>query len=595
MTLEHSRIASTDSALIALCFLTPPSPILTTGGLPGACTSGEIPILLDLSVDLDLSPPPSPIAANPPPIMNPLSTGVSTTTIGTFGPIHRREMNDLDSGSRTSWVSWKEATLEAVNSQSTFHCNLQGTQGTPRPSRAVNDLNPESPSSPRCGGIRPAFGTDYDERLLARRALEIELPISPTQPTHPVVPSVTVLSRHNATHQRFSHNRNYLENSDRSLSHLPVSNGDVINGDAIHVSKPSMPKLKPLEAVPSNLLWLNDILVELLIDQEGFRTVKPAFKFFAYSESRPANGEPAEMALFKSQTHQNFHFHYAPLDGLPVLRRITVNGEENKDYISRQASLSLKSNGLYSVGGTENLSHNKELTLQGNDVLRLRWTFEYFIDDRKDISGRVVGGEKTLTPLNFTCSPMLLHHLQGRRVNLMHIVKKSVAPNIVAEKVPQSSSMPRQGMHPDPSAKGAYNQDLSWNLHRRTQSQAGHHRLRTSDDSEVNELPLRTLVPVASDVSAPKNKDLRRRRASSAGEQSRRDLHCMKREPQKSPNIHSEYYPGKHIIRRSQLAELLDACTENIPPNKYTTSPGIQALTPNPHHYKALDKYIRRS
>lgn len=44
-------------------------------------------------------------------------------------------------------------------------------------------------------------------------------------------------------------------------------------------------------------------------------------------------------------------------------------------------------------------------------------------------------GEKTLTPLAFSCSPWMLSLQQSRKINLMHIVKKTVAMNLTAERV----------------------------------------------------------------------------------------------------------------------------------------------------------------
>ena len=50
--------------------------------------------------------------------------------------------------------------------------------------------------------------------------------------------------------------------------------------------------------------------------------------------------------------------------------------------MTRQASLSVKSNGVYTLSGTE-------------DKGRLAWTFEYYVQDRiSNINGKVLSGEK---------------------------------------------------------------------------------------------------------------------------------------------------------------------------------------------------------
>ncbi|KAF9535590.1 hypothetical protein CPB83DRAFT_842017 [Crepidotus variabilis] len=93
----------------------------------------------------------------------------------------------------------------------------------------------------------------------------------------------------------------------------------------------------------------------------------------------------------------------------------------------------------------------------GSGPSKLYWQFEYLVDNRRmDLSQprRTLEGEKTLTPLMFSCSPNLLLPRQGKRINLIHIFKKSVAQKLVAEKL---------------QPPGSYQ-----NLHRRTRSQGVH-------------------------------------------------------------------------------------------------------------------------
>lgn len=69
------------------------------------------------------------------------------------------------------------------------------------------------------------------------------------------------------------------------------------------------------------------------------------------------------------------------LDSPPVLRRLTVNGDMN-DYISRQASLTLKRNGVYAVESTE-------------DKGKFAWKFEYHVEDRRvPETAEIMDGEK---------------------------------------------------------------------------------------------------------------------------------------------------------------------------------------------------------
>ncbi|KAF9270642.1 hypothetical protein L218DRAFT_842463, partial [Marasmius fiardii PR-910] len=77
----------------------------------------------------------------------------------------------------------------------------------------------------------------------------------------------------------------------------------------------------------------------MLIDQEGFRSVAPKFRFAGYSSTSRylGNGLPREVpggiAEFVPISRQTFNFHYAPFEGQPILRRLTINGEA-RDYIS---------------------------------------------------------------------------------------------------------------------------------------------------------------------------------------------------------------------------------------------------------------------
>ncbi|KAJ7293715.1 hypothetical protein C8J57DRAFT_1031183, partial [Mycena rebaudengoi] len=193
--------------------------------------------------------------------------------------------------------------------------------------------------------------------------------------------------------------------------------------------------------LPNNLLWLKDIMAELLIDQEGFRSVQPTFKLAGYLKQArgwDSSQWQGDLVLFRPVKRQTFRFHYAPLDGLPILRRVTINGDEARDYISRQAVLNLKVNGVWMVHGSET-PHSQPAHLdagvskmQGGNGGKLIWKFDYVVGDH---SGRFDDGEKTLTPLTFSCSPWLLHLNQAKKMKFMHFVKKSVAPKLTAEKL----------------------------------------------------------------------------------------------------------------------------------------------------------------
>jgi hypothetical protein len=203
------------------------------------------------------------------------------------------------------------------------------------------------------------------------------------------------------------------------------------------------PNLETVSHIPETIqdhhgfdTFLRSTTVQFLIDQEGFRDAEPSFKFCGISRIRSSGkNKPQDkvMTQFRPVSRQQFHFHHAPLETPPVLRRITVNNDDTSDYVSRQAHLTLKSNGVYVIHGHEAL-----LADHGSEQTKLYWQFEYLVDDRRvDSSGsrRDMEGEKTFTPLTFSCSPRLLLPSQAKRINILHVFKKSLAPKLVAEKL----------------------------------------------------------------------------------------------------------------------------------------------------------------
>ncbi len=70
------------------------------------------------------------------------------------------------------------------------------------------------------------------------------------------------------------------------------------------------------------------------------------------------------------------------LEGLPVLRRLTVNNDEKHDYLSRGATLQIRDTGAFAVYGPE-------------DRGKVEWKFEYLFTPRISTStGEVVPNEK---------------------------------------------------------------------------------------------------------------------------------------------------------------------------------------------------------
>ena len=284
-------------------------------------------------------------------------------------------------------------------------------------------------------------------------------------------------------------------------------------------------------ALPEELSWLKHMVIELWIDQEGFRAVRSCMQLMGYSprtrslhpyESAENAGSDitAGVAEFMPTKRETFAFHYATLDSPPTLRMVSVAGDESRDHTSRQATLSVKANGVYTVLGTETFTSS----ILNSDAhgLRLRWKFDYLVSDRKvDGIGKTLPGEKTLTPLTFSCSPYLFHPLQGKKAGLMHTMKKNLVPKIGSQKLEpptyaSSHSISRASRHLSTSRYAP--------THARSRSDAsakgGHYSLARP--------LLDTRVGGATILGTNHMPRARRRRASSAGENS---LTCLRNEP----------------------------------------------------------------
>jgi len=193
--------------------------------------------------------------------------------------------------------------------------------------------------------------------------------------------------------------------------------------------------------LPVSLSWLQSTTFEIMIDQEGFRMIKPVFKLVGYAPPGTKESEAVSLgahlvsatADFMPVQRKSFAFHYSELDTPPVLRRLMLDGDESRDYLSKQAYLTLKANGPYTVQGIEHVQYSPLFLANEHSVLS--WRFDYLVGDRRTEAGRIIPGEKTFTPLTFSCSPALLLRTQGKKIRVMHVVKKSVAAKLTATKV----------------------------------------------------------------------------------------------------------------------------------------------------------------
>lgn len=641
---EDHCFRSSSSALLALSSLTPPSPVLSPRHLPTTLTSGDIPILLDL-VDQVTS---SSLYED-----DHRASGLSfeacvrpsnsDCTVGTFGPT---------SICRNSWIPdpWfstpgNRDTLGGVRgSLSGLALDSHTLSRGPEAGCSITDDHSQitAPayllsSSIRTLGVVEALlaPVSGEDRKGENTACQVEDEGSSSD-SSVLVQNIEETSGCSSSY----YDLRYLLSLSNTLPHrsrlIVGSSSSCLSSPRSEslkeVSFESLPEylrspkgsrtshssktpatsheLRPFQpSLPPSLAWLDKSSVELLIDQEGFRAVQARFRFTGYSNrsSWDAHGNnPDNVAQFRPISRQIFNFHYAALEALPVLRRMTVSGDETRDYIMRQASLGLRVNGVYTVRGNEALSLPATFS-NGDTHGKLRWKFEYFVEDRKvDATGKkIVDGEKTLTPLTFSCSPLLLHPFQGKRITMIHVVKKSVATKLMAEKMEPPLSLSTQTSSPAPKCRRqpmpshSLAKSSVWNIHRRAKSYVPL-QLEEHDGQRKSGIGCRNQPNRASqDMNVqrmldPHARSIRHRRASSAGEM---DRPCIGVTLPKSSDVRCHesppaYHPARNIIPPSHLVDLLDQETDSesiplaiaSPPPPMNVS-SFQPLKPSPRHH----------
>lgn len=309
----------------------------------------------------------------------------------------------------------------------------------------------------RAGSSTPTYPRQADLQASSARSLELGRSRTPTfrpaisQPSSPL--SGAVLTRDSPRIRTLSSTTTGSNDSGRSgrsgrSAHSARSARSSRSAHSTLIGPPVNSSGEPsitVPELPSVLSWLQNVRLELWIDQEGFRLVRPVFKLSGYNT---ASHDDSYLDLAHALTHgaaefcldepQTFIFHHGALDPPPVLRKLTLVGEDSYDYISRQASLAIKANGIYSVSGNESFdtvppsAHHRTHSTPHQQPLKLTWRFEYRVEDGR---GKVHAGDKALTPLSFSCSPGLLHPRRGKKVRIMQVVKKGLTPKLTSEKL----------------------------------------------------------------------------------------------------------------------------------------------------------------
>ncbi|KAK2466932.1 hypothetical protein APHAL10511_001190 [Amanita phalloides] len=551
-----ARLPPSSSVLVALSTLVPASPPLSPSLLPASITSGEIPLLLD-GLDVSINHRYSTasdlsnwrISGRTSLYASHLPQSNSCASTGTFGPIYRPSMSthpDSDRTQRNIMTEQPGTCVDLSNPLERTVETLISNYPSVGPARQA-----ASPVQIPCPVVKSAIDGGF--------SLPDERPTIDLQPTSQKErPSLKIGSDLLFPPPPTQHD----DSCDTSISADCNSNPTAVKH-----------KLRCGEKA-SSAFRLDKTRVVVSVDQEGFRSVSPSFKFVGCSKRvfDDKRQRAENMAQFIPFYQQTFHFHYAPLDGLPVLRRICVNDNETRDYISREATLGLKSNGIYVVHGIELATQ----PVNDNGSSELHWEFVYEVEDRRvGPSKKIVDGEKNLTPVSFSCSPALLHPSRGRRVNLLHIMRKSVTTKVMAEKLEMSD--PQTGIQSS-RRKPTSGFDKT-NTHRRALSYERQPRLATGASSGT---VLEQHVMNRRDLDdSDSTRNTRRRRASSAGEWNGHDSQPTTVEARVHPPIQ------RHIVDPTKLAQMLET-RGNVP--QTVVQPDLYPLAPNPRHYRQRER-----
>ncbi|KAI0304736.1 hypothetical protein BC826DRAFT_977921, partial [Russula brevipes] len=390
-----SRRSSIWSILRSLDTLSPPPSWPSLDNLAACCQVGSIPVMLYAGVEERVTTPDDNLG------------------LGTTEP--RASHESSTQGSRTPSTAPWEGTWSMKTLPRSMPVPPPQPAAVPPVVEFIQTAPPSSSSTPASSPERPRYMAHKD---FAHSATQ--------RPSIDSSPETT--GRPSGTQGHPRRGRNGSTSTTGSGSSCS-SNSSLVYHDNVKIGSARFPLL------PVSLSWLRSTTLEVMIDQEGFRTIKPIFKLAGYS--RPTAVESGAISLvsdFMPLHRKSFIFHHSALDTPPVLRRLMVNGDGSHDYLSRQAYLILKANGPFTVQGTEPVQSSR--LFHAADPPVLSW--------RRTEAGKVVPGEKILTPLSFSCSPALLQSTQAKKIRVVHVVKKSMEPPMAPFPcpVPAGSSLP---------------------------------------------------------------------------------------------------------------------------------------------------------
>ncbi|KAK0532663.1 hypothetical protein OC834_002501 [Tilletia horrida] len=201
----------------------------------------------------------------------------------------------------------------------------------------------------------------------------------------------------------------------------------------------------------------------LHVDQDSQRSVQINLSYLSYDPfgraealvpattegARPATPKRSKAGLKAEDEESTGILEFGPMQGVddgwvfqssspggtstaPILRHLTVGPELKADVLTRQAKLSLCTDGVHEVSGSEKKG-------------KLGWRFMYRVEPCLDSVGRAVAsGEKIMRPLKFLCSATLLEPSRAQKSRLINLVRKQVNANLISTPVRSPASASSQ-------------------------------------------------------------------------------------------------------------------------------------------------------
>ncbi|GAA5967184.1 hypothetical protein JCM11641_000468 [Rhodosporidiobolus odoratus] len=189
-----------------------------------------------------------------------------------------------------------------------------------------------------------------------------------------------------------------------------------------------------------------ETILQLTIDQEGFREAVVEFEY-------TGTDDQSGLLEFVAKTpeigreREGWPFHVGFLQTPPYLRRLAVAADPARDYLPREACLSVaEKDGVYKVSSAISAPTTASSP-------RPYYCFAYEVKERLNLIGKVMKGERLLKPLVFICSRDFLHPVRGRKIGLKEIFSKAFALPATATLV-KSSAAAAMGSPKHPATRG---------------------------------------------------------------------------------------------------------------------------------------------